>query len=68
MRFCSYGCIASDNSRAQAKACMTDSGVYCSILGRTLSKGFPCQVTDEDFDRYKGGFDDSQAAQVPDSK
>ncbi|MBU2519685.1 MAG: hypothetical protein KKB03_00380 [Nanoarchaeota archaeon] len=52
MRWCTYSCEASDNDKAQTKACRTDSQVYCDILDKGFTKGYPCSVGDEDFDKY----------------
>ena len=52
LRFCSYSCEVSDNNKAQTKACLTDSSVYCTILDESFNKGYPCQVEDESFEEY----------------
>jgi hypothetical protein len=46
-KFCSFGCEAAENERAQHAACLAVNGVFCGILLKVIEKGTPCPVEDK---------------------
>ncbi len=46
-KFCSFGCAAAENERAQHAACLAVNGVFCGILLKVVEKGTPCPVEDK---------------------